>query len=171
MFCFNQKTNVFIAENVSAVFLYSHNTPETARFEANNAFSAPALMLLPGATPADVHDVIQETEYQVLPGSNDLSVAVTHPFVNVDDVVFCGQEHVSSEDVITVKNNLAEEECPMFLFRKHIPSGFYVTVCNRDYFLYAPDHKLCVYRKYCCSVKGFIPSGMKLKIKVQNFKL
>ena len=171
MFCFTEKTYTHIAGNVSAVFLYPEITPQNASCEEQMSFSAPILASLSGDTPADVLIAENMAEYQLNSGSQDCTLIVLNEVENLQDKCAYVPESIASEDVITVQCSLSEDPSPVFCFSKHVSSGFYVTVCNSDYLLLATADELVECSKYCCSVKGFIPSGMKLKIVIQVFNL
>lgn len=169
MFSFTEKNYTHVAENASAVFLCPDFTPETASFEEQMLFSTPVLASLSGDTPADVLIASEAVEYQINSECSDFSLGISNE-VAVEDVL-CIPENINSEDVISITNDLSEESSPVFRFLKHVPSGFYVTVCNGDYSVLTADEEFADSTKYCCSSKGFIPSGMKLKIAIQIFNL
>ena len=174
MFCFNQKTYIVVAENVSATFLRPENllqnAPRITPCEEKKLFSAPILASLSGDTPADVliADAVEQ-EYQIKSGYSECSLAVSNPLDAEEDAFI--PENIVSGDVITVGSELREDYGSVFYFKKHIPPGFYITVCNKDYLLSAVENVSAAYSKYCCSVQGFVPSGMKLKIVIQSFNL
>lgn len=169
MFCFTEKTYTEIAENVSAIFLCPDFTPETASCEEQMLFSTPVLASLSGDTPADVLMADEAVDYQINPECADLALGVSNAVEAEIDA--CIPENINSEDVITITSDLSEDSSPVFRFLKHVPPGFYITVCNGDYLLLAADEEFAERSKYCCSVMGFVPSGMKLKIVIQSFNL
>lgn len=171
MFCFSEKTYTRIAGNVSAVFLCPEITPPNASREEQMSFSTPILALLSGDTPADVLTAENTVEYQLNSGSQNCTLIVLNEVKNLQDECAYVPESISSEDVITVQCSLSEEPSSVFHLRKHVPPGFYVTVCNSDYLLLATADEFVECSKYCCSVNGFTPSGMKLKIVIQIFNL
>lgn len=171
MFCFEEKTNVYIAENVSAIFLCPDFTPEAAPVEEQTPDFLSVCMLLSGDTPADVLSDAAETEYQIIPDSCEKTCCTVQLPLSADDLIACETGVCSSADVISVSDTLAEEKCPMFLFRKHIPSNFYITVCNGDFYECPMSSADSRDEAYCSSVRGFVPCGMELKIRVQSFKL
>lgn len=170
MFCFSEKTNVYIAENVSAIFLCPDFTPEAAPFEEQNIFSEPVCTLLSGDTPADVICVEHESEYSIVPDKSDEVLSIPYVKYCETDTIGCSGEIFNSAEVITVQIELAEN-CPMFQFKKHIPSNFYITVCNGDFYDCFPALAGNMSVNYCCTCRGFVPDGMELKIRVRNFKL
>lgn len=171
MFCLNQKTNIYIAENASAIFLCPDFTPETAPFEEQMSIPHVVTECLPGDTPADVTCSDNAAEYRFLSDSCENNLSVTSAEITADDMVACESQNVVSEDVISIENDLSEEISPMFQFRKHIPNSFYITVCNGDYLLFSSVVKSVEISKYYRSDRGADLCGMELKIRVQSFKL
>lgn len=171
MYSFQKRENINFAENVSAIFLYPDFTPEAAPVEeASNDFCSVSL-LLSGDTPADVLSLVESEEYLISPDCNTETLIVASLPLCPDGFIACEGEKFNSEEVISVRNVPSEEKCPMFLFMEHIPSSFYVTVCSGDFydcpFIGENGREVA----YCCSVRGFVPDGMELKIRVQNFRL
>ena len=174
MFCFVAETKseyVYAGRNVSAAFLCPDFTPICASFEEQLPISAYFHSLLSGDTPADVLPEKNFAEYQIVSESVNCSFSVALPLAADNELIDCNSENVYSGEIITISNALAEDSSSMFLVEKHIPSNFYITVCNDEYCLYSREYCSFEYRKYCAASGGFSPHGMELKIKVQNFKL
>lgn len=171
MYCFDYKTNVYIAENVSAIFLCPDFTPESAPVEERTFRSFSSLMLLSGVTPADVLSLDAEEEYLISSELSEQIVSIAHIPLCADDHIACAEEKFSSDEVISVAGTLAEGICPMFRFSEHISSDFHITVCSREFYADCPVRWKMRRNVYCCSVRGFVPCGMELKIRIQNFRL
>lgn len=173
MFCFVEKTQskYLYAENVSALFLCPETTPKYASSEEQILIPAQIVNLLSGDTPADVPADNTVAEYQIVSESVDCSFSVALPLAAADDLIDCGSDNLESEEFITVKNALSEESSPMFLVEKHIPSSFYITVCNGEYYRDTQAFAVCEYRKYSAVGGVSAPHGMELKIRVQSFRL
>lgn len=171
MFCFNHEAYTCVAGNVSAAFLCPEITPQNAPCEEQNLFHSHIIASLSGDTPADVLTAESWTEYQLNSGCAECTLAVFNPLENEQDTCAFVPENITSEDTISIKADLSEDPSPVFHFRKHISSGFYITVCNSDYLLPSADVEFVVCNKYCCCAAGFVPYGMELKIVIQSFNL
>ena len=172
MYCFEDKTNFFIAENASAIFLCPDFTPESAPVEEHPCCSCPAvLMLSDELTPVDVLKSDAGEEYLISSEMSEHTVSIAQIPLCADDHIACEEEKFNSVEVISVRDTLAEGTCPMFRFKKHIPSNFYITVYSREFYGDIACNGTVCETSYCCSVRGFVPDGMELKIRVQNFRL
>ena len=174
MFCFYNKRSV-VAENVSATFLYPEITPNPTSSvlnDARNVFSVVVTAPVSGVTPTAANSAVNEGKYIINQEVADF-VSVSAGEFCADDYIDCEPSALECDAVISVKDELQEEPSPVFLVKKHIPFDFYVAVCDRNYLplsaIVLPAGRN--YRKYCCSVRGFTPCGIGLKIRIQSFKL
>lgn len=171
MFCCNDRTNVYVAEIASAAFLCPDFTLPKAPVEEYPPYSHSVRALLSDDTPVDVLSYAAEAEYEIVPAACEQTVISIQLPLNDDCPAAFSVEIFNSADVISVIEDIAEWDCPMFQFRKHIPSNFYITVCNGDFYTCQAMLPGGCDFGYCSSVRGFLPGGMELKIRVQSFKL